>query len=73
MEQGFRQGYVLAPLVFRIFFAAVINMTYTRFKANKDIMDSLVHLRKKTGSGGTGGNKCRRASPSDVALGHALR
>ena len=29
-------------------------MTYTRFKANKDILDGLVHLRKQTGSGGWG-------------------
>ena len=26
-------------------------MVYTRFKADKDIMDVLVHLRKKTGAG----------------------
>ena len=29
-------------------------MAYTRFKADKDIMDALVHLRKKKGAGGRG-------------------
>ena len=44
-EQGLRQGCVLALLLFKIFFVAVINVAYTRFKADKDIMDALVHLR----------------------------
>ena len=39
-------------LLFDIFFAAVINVVYTRFKADKDIMDALVHLKKKTGRRG---------------------
>ena len=66
MEQRLRQGCVLAPLLFNIF-AAVINVAYTRFKADKDIMDAMVHLRKKKEEGG--GNS-RRASPGDAALGH---
>ena len=52
--QDLPQGCVLAPLLFNIFFAAVINVAYTRFKADKDIMDALVHLRKKNGAGGRG-------------------
>ena len=33
-------------------FAAVINVAYTRFKADEDIMDALVHLSEKRGRRG---------------------
>ena len=52
MEQGFRQVCVVAPLLFRIFFAAVINVVSTRFKADKGIIDALVHPREKMVTGG---------------------
>ena len=48
------QGCVLAPLLFNIFFAAVINGASMRFKVDKGIMDALVHLRKKRGARGRG-------------------
>ena len=54
VEQGLCQGCVLAPLRFNIIFATVINVVPTRFKADKGIMDALVHLRKKRGVGGRG-------------------
>ena len=50
MEPGLRQGCVLATLLFKIFFAVVINVASSRFEANKGIMDALVHLRKKRGA-----------------------
>ena len=65
-EQGL-QGCVLAPLLFNIFFAVVINVAYTRSKVDKDIMDALVHLLRKWGRE-AGGSNHRRASPGDVAL-----
>ena len=70
MEQRLHQGCVLAPLLFNIFFTAVINVAYTRFKADKDIMNTLVHLKKEKGAGGS---NCWRARSGDAALGHALR
>ena len=72
VKQGRRQGCMLAPLLFNIFFAAVISVAYTRFKADKGIMDTFVHLRKKRGAGGAGGSNWRRVSPRDAAVGYAL-
>ena len=54
VEQGLCLGCVLTPLLFNIFFAAVINVAYARFKADKDIMDALMYLRKEKGAWGGG-------------------
>ena len=45
---------MLAPLLFNIIFATVTNVASARFKADKGIMDALVHLRKKRGARGRG-------------------
>ena len=61
-EQGLRQGYVLAPLLFNIFFAAVTNVAYTRFKANKGVMRTLGCTSgrdSERGGGGAGGSNCQ--------------
>ena len=47
--EGLHKGCALALLLFNNF-VAVINVAYTRFKAGKDIMDALVHLKKKKGA-----------------------
>ena len=52
MSQGIRHVCVLAPLMLHILFAVIINVAYACFKADKDIMDTLVHLRKNNGAGG---------------------
>ena len=59
---------MLAALLFNIFFAAVINVASTRFKADEGIMDALVHLRKKMGAGGRG-----EATAGESALATPLR
>ena len=49
VEQGLRQGWVLAPPVQHLLRGGT-NVAYTRFKADKDTMDIfLVPRRKKTG------------------------
>ena len=70
VEQGPHQGPVFALLLFNILFAAFINVAYTRFEADKDTIDALVHLRKNRG---VARNNQRGASPGDTTLGHALR
>ena len=73
VEQGLRQRCVLAPLLFNIFFAADINVTYKGFKADEDIMDAFGAPEEEKGGGGAGESNCRRTSPGDATLGYASR
>ena len=45
--QGLRQGYVLAPLLFNIFFTAVLHVAEKRFLADAAITDHMVQLQRK--------------------------
>ena len=68
ITQGLRQGHVLSPLLFNIFFAAATEVVLVRFSEDETILKDLVCISKKRLGGG--GDTVR--TRAEGGLGNAL-
>ena len=64
VEQGLRQGCVLVPLQFNMFFTAVLRVAEKRFRADAAIMNNIVKLQQNKEKGEKKGKP--RAGKVDV-------
>ena len=47
MAQGLRQGYIFSPLLFNVFFAAILLVALEGFSEDADILVDLAHLQEQ--------------------------
>ena len=47
VAQGLREGYVLSPLLFNVFFAAILRVVPERFSKDAGILADLIHLHEQ--------------------------
>lgn len=58
VEQSLRHGCVLAPLLFNIFFTAVLKVAPAYFRLDPDIVDDMLLKIQRRNSSGAGAMEC---------------